>query len=352
MPHDPTPEPPATSQPKSGAILAVIPCLNEETHLGRLLGQLMADPAIDRIVVADGGSTDDSRAIVRRLAESDSRIVLLDNPDRIQSAGVNRAVAAHGEGHAWLARIDAHCEYPDHYVAGLVAAAGAQDADCVVVPMVTVGEGCFQRAAAAAQNSLIGTGGSPHRQSGRGRFVDHGHHALMDIDLFIAAGGYCEAMVANEDAELDHRMGKLGGSIWLEPDLAIRYFPRRTPGALWKQYWRYGEGRARNVLRHRLTLKPRQFAPLLVPLAVACLALAPLHPIFALPALAWLGLTLGLGVVIGARAGGGCALGAGMAAAIMHLAWGAGFCREALLRRNGVAPRHGFSRDAQGDSAS
>ena len=46
---------------------------------------------------------------------------------------------------------------------GLVEAATATRAESVVVPMRTVGESCFQIAAATAQNSRIGAGGSAHR---------------------------------------------------------------------------------------------------------------------------------------------------------------------------------------------
>jgi len=120
------------------SLLAVIPCLNEEDHLPQLLTQMLADPAIDRLVVVDGGSTDKSREIVASYAGSE-RVVLLDNPARIQSAGINLAVREHGAGHEWLLRIDAHCLYPDDYASRLLKAACAHDASAVVVPMQTVG---------------------------------------------------------------------------------------------------------------------------------------------------------------------------------------------------------------------
>lgn len=325
------------------SVLAVIPCLNEAAHLPGLLDQLMRDATIDRIVVADGGSTDGSQAIVDGAAARDSRVMLLDNPQKVQSAGVNRAVAVHGAGHRWLLRVDAHCGYPDGYVARLLAAAAETGAQAVAVPLVTTGDGCFQRAAAAAQNSAIGTGGSAHRHLGAGRWVDHGHHALIDMALFRTVGGYCAAMHCNEDAELDHRLGQAGGRIWLEPAAAIAYYPRRTPGALWRQYRRYGEGRARNVARHQMRLKPRQAIPLLVPVALALLPLAIWHPVFALPALAW-GLAVGgAGLLVGARAGGGCALFAGMAAMVMHAAWGFGYLKERVAHPRGVPARHGLA---------
>lgn len=322
--------------------LAVIPCLNEAAHLGPLLDQMLADPAIDLLVVADGGSTDGSRALVEQRMASTDRLRLLDNPARIQSAGINLAVARFGARHHWLARIDAHCSYPRGYVAMLVDAARESGATAIVVPMVTVGHAGFQKAAAAAQNSALGTGGSLHRHVVQGRFVDHGHHALMRIDLFRRLGGYCEAMPCNEDAEYDYRQVGDGGRIWLEPRAAITYFPRRSSAALWRQYWRYGAGRARNVRRHAMRLKARQLAPLAVPIAVLALPLAAVHWLFAAPALAWFALCLVLGAVIGARAGGGWALLAGWAAAIMHLAWGCGFLTEMIRHPRGVPARYGL----------
>jgi succinoglycan biosynthesis protein ExoA len=317
----------------ANSVLVVIPCLNEAAHLPVLLDQLLASPSATTIVVADGGSTDGSRAIVLGRMGRQPRLHLLDNPARLQSAGINRAVRTHGAGHRWLVRVDAHCDYPDDYVAGLIAAATANGAASVVVPMVSVGRGGFQIAAAAAQNSRLGTGGSPHRHIGTGCFVDHGHHALMDIATFVAAGGYDEAMATNEDAELDHRIGLHGGRIWLEPTLALRYYPRATPGALWRQYLRYGRGRAQTVRRHAMPLKLRQAIPLAVPAAVGAAPLASLWWPIVLPALSWALACLGGGVAIGVRARSAGAMLSGAAAMIMHLGWGCGFLAERLRWR-------------------
>lgn len=162
-------------------VLIVIPCLNEAAALPALLRQQLGEAGDHLIVVADGGSTDASRSIIAALAREHPRLVLLDNPARLQSAGINRAVAAHGADARWLVRIDGHCDYPPDYVRSLVAVAESMQATSVVVSMVSRGETCFQIAAAAAQNSRLGTGGSPHRHVGEGAWVDHGHHALMDI---------------------------------------------------------------------------------------------------------------------------------------------------------------------------
>ncbi len=324
------------------SVLAVIPCLNEAPHLGPLLQQMLADPSINLIVVADGGSTDGSRAIVREMAAA-QRVVLLDNPDRIQSAGVNRAVLLYGGEHQWLLRIDAHCQYPENYASKLLEAATLHNVPAVVVPMITVGRKGFQKAAAAAQNSVLGTGGSAHRHLSEGQFVDHGHHALMDLRLFRSVGGYCEAMPCNEDAELDHRQRNAGARIWLEPAAAITYFPRGDIASLWKQYRCYGQGRARNLRRHKVRPRLRQLIPLAVLVALGLIALAPLTPMFLLPAASWLLICLGLGFLIGVRAGGGWALLAGVAAATMQLAWAVGFVVEWLNNPASAIPRYGLN---------
>jgi len=319
--------------------LIVIPCLNEEAHLPGLLGQILAQSGSATIVVADGGSTDNSRAIISQLANQHPNLILLDNPRRIQSAGINLAVQRFGAAHRWLIRIDAHCLYPDHYAATLIAIALATGASSVVVPMVTDGSACFQRAAAAAQNSRLGTGGAAHRHMGNGQWIEHGHHALFDLPLYCLAGGYDEAFSHNEDAELDKRLATLGGRIWLEPACALTYVPRRTPMALMRQYRGYGYGRAQNVARHRTPLQLRQAIP--VPLApaallgVLALPLAPAEPLIALlavPMLLWLLACGACSVALTIRERSACVLLSGLALAVMHLGWSMGFWQFVLTR--------------------
>ena len=319
--------------------LIVIPCLNEARHLPGLLTVLGQEAPTALIVVADGGSTDGSPDIVRDFAARGAQVRLMENPRRIQSAGVNLAARRFGAEREWMIRVDAHCGYGPGFLTGLLAAADRTGATSVVVPMATEGETCFQKACAAAQNSVLGTGGSAHRRLGEGQFVDHGHHALFRLEAFLAAGGYDETFSHNEDAELDARLVEAGARIWLEPAAAIVYYPRRTPAALFRQYIKYGEGRARTIQRHRPKLKVRQMLPLVVaPAVLVALAGFAWWPL-ALPALMWAALCLGFGVLLGVRQRSACAALAGVAAMIMHFAWSAGFLHQMLLgRRPGARP--------------
>lgn len=319
-------------------ILVVIPCLNEERTIAAVLDQLLKDEAVERmlICVSDGGSTDMTRSIVRHYVDRlPGRVTLIDNRKRIQSAAVNLAARTFGEGKHWLVRVDAHAVYPENYVSRLVGAAERQDADSVVVPMYTSGQGAMQSAIAAALNSRFGTGGSAHRHPGRSLWVDHGHHALFRMDRFCEVGGYDETFSHNEDAEFDIRLTRAGGRVWLQGDLPITYFPRRTLGALFRQYYAYGRGRARTVMRHHTPMKARQKAPFLVPFALAIALIAPFEPLLAIPAAIWVAACLGAGLSLAFRQGRpGLAL-SGAAFMVLHLSWGLGFLAQAL-----GAPRH------------
>ena len=324
------------------SVLIVVPCLNESRYIAKLLGHLieMADDMDARIVVADGGSSDRTREIVSAVARRDPRVVLIDNPGRYQSAGVNLAVRMFGDEADVLIRMDAHSGYPTDYCRGLIEEADAIGADSVVVGMRTVGMTCFQRAVAAAQNSWLGTGGSYHRVGATAAFVDHGHHALMRIGAFRAVGGYDETFSHNEDAELDVRLRASGCRIWLTAKFGLVYFPRDTISGLFRQYRNYGRGRARTQRKHRMLPKLRQFGPAgVVPACVAAVLSLPLallsgHSaalLLALPALLWaVGCLLAGGMFVIVRAE-PCSVFSGVAAMVMHFAWSLGYW-SGLLR--------------------
>jgi succinoglycan biosynthesis protein ExoA len=307
--------------------LIVIPCLNEAALIGKVIGRILEDEALvdPLVLVADGGSTDGCREIVAEIAARDPRVRLLPNPGRLQSAGMNLAARTLGEGRPWLVRIDAHADYPRNYVSTLIAEARRTGAHSVVVAMDTQGEGPFQSAVAAAQNSRLGTGGAAHRIGAAAGWVDHGHHALFNREAFQQIGGYDESFSHNEDAELDLRLAQEGARIWLTDRTRLIYHPRRTPGALWRQYVSYGKGRARTVLKHYTPLKMRQALPLAVAPSILGLAAAPLSWPMAIPALVWAMTALGYGLVLAGKRKDRAVLLSGPAAMIMHLGWSLGF---------------------------
>lgn len=319
-----------------GGVLVVIPCLNEEATIAGVVAAALRErnrlPIL--VVVADGGSSDRTRELVAELATRCPDIKLMDNPQRLQSAGVNQAAALFGQDMRWLVRMDAHAEYPDHFISSLICAAQQSGADSVVVPMRAAGAGGIQLGAATAQNSVLGTGGAAHRVNGGDGFVDHGHHALFRMAQFRALGGYDAAVSHNEDAEYDVRLARAGGRIWMCRAATISYFPRTSLPALYRQYRNHGYGRANTILRHRIVPKVRQLIPAAIAPALGLLVLAPWLPVAAIPALGWAAICLAYGAMLGLRTGRLGAVAAGPAAMVMHTGWSIGFWQR-LLRLPG-----------------
>ncbi len=316
---------------KKYEVLAAIPCLNEARHIEKLLLNLVAQSQelSMLIVVADGGSSDGTPEIVKGVAAVYENVIFLPNPKRTQSAGVNLAVEKYGDVAPYLIRLDAHADYPADYCRVLLEDAQGVGADCVVVAMDTQGEEPFQCAVAVAQNSKLGNGGAAHRNvDGHGMWVDHGHHALMRVAAYREVGGYDENFPQNQDAELDIRLAKVGCKIWLTGKTSMVYYPRSTVKKLYLQYFRFGRGRVRTIMKHGIMPKLRQMLPLAVAPAFLLLLLAPFYAVAFVPLVLWAVVCLGYGIVLGVKARDLVIVLAGPAAMIMHAGWSFGFWIE------------------------
>ena len=149
-----------------------MPCLDEAGYVEACLRSVRTQtypPDRVEILVADGGSTDGTREILERMAREDGRIRVIDNPDRIQAAGLNRALAA-ARGDI-IVRMDIHCEYASDYVESCVRVLERTGADNVGGSPRCRGESPFQKAVCAALRSPLGAGGAPQWNPNNEGFV-------------------------------------------------------------------------------------------------------------------------------------------------------------------------------------
>ena len=82
-------------------VTIAMPAFNEERFIETCIRSVQAQTyPRDRfeILIADGRSTDATREILARLSAEDPRIRMIDNPARLQAAGMNEMIrAARGE---------------------------------------------------------------------------------------------------------------------------------------------------------------------------------------------------------------------------------------------------------------
>lgn len=232
-------------------VTIAMPCLNEERFIEACVRSVLAqDYPADRleVLVADGRSTDATRAILERLIAEDPRIQLVDNPHRIQAAGMNEVLAvARG---AVIIRMDVHCEYAPDYVRKCVEVLERTGADNVGGAQRARAVTLFQRALCAALNSPLGVGGSKYRSADNEGFVDTVFLGAFRRRVFEQIGMYDPRAITNEDSDLNHRISDAGGKIYLSREIVVHYSPRESLRALAKQYFKYGVGRARTTLKH------------------------------------------------------------------------------------------------------
>ncbi|HUQ06758.1 MAG TPA: glycosyltransferase family 2 protein [Kofleriaceae bacterium] len=262
-------------------VTIAMPAYNEEHYIEACIRSVQEqDYPADRIeiLVADGRSTDRTREILAELSVVDPRIRMVDNPERLQAAGLNKLIReARGD---IVVRMDVHCEYAPSYVRKCVETMEKTGADNVGGAQRARARSAFQRALCAALTSPLGVGGAGYRDASKEGFVDTVFLGAFRRKIFETIGLYDPKAITNEDAELNQRLLESGGKIYLSREIEVHYYPRDSFKTLAKQYYKYGRGRARTLLKLGRFPTIRPAIPFLMVVGGATmLAVPPLWPI-------------------------------------------------------------------------
>ena len=314
----PMPGPP--EQPSVSVILAV---LDEVDFIDGVLSDLLGQDyeGTLEVIVADGGSTDGTLARLEDWAVRDRRVSVIANPERRQTPGLNLASAkASGEV---LVRADGHTRFASDYVRASVEVL-ADTGGAVGGRMFPVGRSSFGRTVAAAMKSPLTMGPGRFHHSTSREEVDTVYLGAMLKEQFQALGGFRPfPSGTSEDADFYFRWRRDGGKVYVDPSIRSEYTPRDRPADLWRQYFRYGMGKAEMLWRNGKLPSWRPLAPLALVLGVALLALVGLVTGVWVPLMVLAGLWLVLLIWVALRAD-EPAPGVLFVAGIMHLAYGLG----------------------------
>lgn len=241
-----------------------MPVRNEEEHIRASLQSLVdqSHPASEcEIIVVDGQSSDRTREIIEEMRERNPQVRCLDNCAGIVPTAMNIGIrAASGE---IIIRADGHNVYPRDYAANCVKYLAHTGADNVGGPCVTVAaDGSFNaRLVAAILSSPFGVGNSKFRTSREEGFVDTVPFGAFRRVVFDRVGMYNEKLVRNQDNELNARIRKAGGTIYLTPALTTHYHPVKTFHGLLKYALKTSKWHIFTLRENRESMGARHLAP-------------------------------------------------------------------------------------------
>ena len=251
-------------------MLSVIcPIYNEEKYIAQFLDSLLQQDYHQddlEILLVDGMSKDKTRDIVAEYTAKYPFIRLIDNPDKIVPYAMNRGIdAAKG---AIIMRLDAHASYQPDYFSVLVNGLRRLKADNVgtVCKTDVLNKTPKTLAIREVLGNKFGVGNSTFRTGiDREQEVETVPFGCWPREVFEKYGKYDVRLVRNQDIELNKRIIRGGGKIYILPDTYCTYLARETWRALAKN--NYGNGKW-NILTVYYTktfssLSLRHFIPLL-----------------------------------------------------------------------------------------
>lgn len=246
----------------------ICPIYNEEKYIVAFLDSvLQQDFSRDdmEVLLVDGMSRDKTRLIISQYIEKYPFLRLLDNPERTAPCAMNVGIQeANGDV---IIRLDAHALYPSNYFSTLVFKLyelNAENIGCILNTDV-LNKTPKTLAIREVLSNRFGVGNSSFRTGVTSACeVDTVPFGCWRREVFQKYGLYDKRLVRNQDIELNKRIKRGGGHIFIIPDISCTYLARETFKALAKN--NYGNGKW-NILtvyytKYFSSLSVRHFIPL------------------------------------------------------------------------------------------
>ncbi len=277
-----------SDQNKNWPVVSILaPCRNEVDFIENAVKSILENDYPDEkieVLVLDGMSDDGTRDIVKNMSEQDSRIKLVDNPNKIVPTAMNIGIMqAKGE---YIIRIDCHSEFSKSYIKKCIEVHQRTNAENVGGYWNTLpGEDTkIAKAIAAATTCKFGVGNSAFRLTDRSveKEVDTVPFGTYKKEIFDKIGNYDERLVRNQDIELNSRIRKAGGKIIISPEIKLSYFNRATFKGLWQQSFNNGLWNPYTIWLVGSGLYIRHFIPMFFVLGLIVLITASIFHIYCL----------------------------------------------------------------------
>ena len=270
-------------------ISVVMPVYNEEKYIENCIDSLLLQDYPQECmewIFVDGMSSDRTRELIGAYIEKYPKLIkLLSNPNKTVPYAMNIGIKeARGK---YIIRLDAHADYNKDYISKCVYYLDTTDADNVGGVAETKSKGIVGNAIAKMLSSRFGVGNSEFRTNGESGYVDTVPFGAFRREVFEKWGAYDERLTRNQDNEMNYRIRKNGGKIYLSSDIKLSYYCRDSIKGISDMAVKNGMW---NVITMKLcpgSMGVRHFIPLAFLLSLIILPIAGIiyHPIWWLFAL-------------------------------------------------------------------
>lgn len=227
------------TQNSNDLMTVLCPVYNEEASIESVLQFFVgALPSEKELFVIDGGSTDQTVAIVQEWSSHYPNIRLLHNPHKTVPYALNIGIQA-SKGDP-IVRLDAHTEYAQDYFEAVLLTFHSTNADIVGGPMRPIGKTIIQKSIAMGTSNIFGIGDSHFHNDRYEGWVDSVYLGAWKRAIFDEIGYFDESLVRNQDDEFHYRANQNGKKIYLNPSIQSFYSPRSSLEKLFSQYYQYG----------------------------------------------------------------------------------------------------------------
>lgn len=209
-------------------ISVIMPVRNEERVLEAVITSLLAqrcDGFELEILVVDGDSTDRSADIARACGARDPRVRVLENARQRTPFAMNIGLkAARGD---YVAILGAHSVYDEDYLATCLDELRARGAVGVSgrIHVVPAGPNASARLASWLMSHPFGSSPRSCRNQPQGE-VDTIPFGVFSRAALLAAGGYDETLLRNQDNDMNQRLRAAGGTLYCTWRTSCRYVAR------------------------------------------------------------------------------------------------------------------------------
>lgn len=235
----------------------IIPCRNEERHIGDCLNSLLCQDLIDdyEIIVVDGMSEDSTRDIISEYVTRDKRVIVISNPEKITPTAMNRGISR-SKGDIILV-FGAHWHVKSDFLRQIKNLFNRYQVDCMggrIMREVKNEKGYLIEKARA---SLLGGGLSIRNNPDIKEQIVHVPNIafIYRRRVFERVGLFDERFVKNQDNEFNFRTIQSGFQTLYSPRIVFHYFAPDNFRKLFWQMYNYASYTPMEMVKHRKLFK-------------------------------------------------------------------------------------------------